>query len=50
MEVVAKARYVRISPKKLRELRELVLGKEVNYAIDILRMYQREGQKFISRQ
>ena len=45
MEVVAKARYVRISPKKLRELRELVLGKEVNYAIDILKNVPKKGSK-----
>lgn len=45
MEVVAKTKYIRISPKKLRELRHLILGKDVSYAIDILKNLPKRGAK-----
>ncbi|MDD3726003.1 MAG: 50S ribosomal protein L22 [Candidatus Ratteibacteria bacterium] len=37
MEVVAKAKYIRQSPKKIRELLELLSGKEVNEALSIIK-------------
>ena len=36
MEAVAKARYVRISPRKMRQVIDLIRGKNVDEAINIL--------------
>lgn len=36
MEAVARARFIRMSPRKVRRVAELVRGKDVNEAIEIL--------------
>jgi len=36
MSFSAKSRYVRISPPKLRPLADVIRGKSVNYALDLL--------------
>jgi len=47
MEVIAKAKFVRISARKLRMLREFVVGKEVNEAIGILQNISKKGSKIL---
>ena len=43
MEAIARARYIRIGPRKLRILRGLVLKKEVKEAIQILQNTSKKG-------
>ncbi|MCM8772399.1 MAG: 50S ribosomal protein L22 [candidate division WOR-3 bacterium] len=49
MEVTAIARYVRISPRKLRTIIELVKGKEVNDAIGILKNLPKKGARILEK-
>ena len=49
MEVVAKARYVRIGPRKLRVLVELVKGKTIEEAIGILRNAKKKGARILEK-
>ncbi|HOK56688.1 MAG TPA: 50S ribosomal protein L22 [bacterium] len=49
MEVVAKAKYVRIGPRKLRVLVELVKGKKVEEAFGILRNVKKRGAKILEK-
>lgn len=49
MEGVARARFVRISPRKLRQVCELVKGKEVEYAMRILPFVPKRGAKIIHK-
>ena len=49
MEVKVKARYVRIGPKKLRMIRELVLEKNIDEAIGILRNLPKKGARILEK-
>jgi large subunit ribosomal protein L22 len=49
MEVKVKAKYVRIGPKKLRMIRELVLGKSIDEAIGILRNLPKKGARILEK-
>ena len=47
MEYKAIHRYIRMSPKKVRYVADLVRGKDVNKALNILRFNNRRGAYFI---
>jgi len=47
MEVKAVSKYVRISPRKLKMIKDLVIGKEVNNAIGILENLPKRGSRYI---
>lgn len=47
MEARATSKYVRISPRKLKMIRDLVVGKEVNYAIGVLQNLPKRGVKYL---
>ncbi len=49
MEAIAKARYVRISPRKTRQVIDLVRGKDVNEAYAILRATPRRASRLIEK-
>lgn len=49
MGYVAKAKYVRISPRKAREVARLVKGQNVNKALSILEFTPRKAARFISK-
>ncbi len=49
MEVSAKARYVRIGPRKLRMIVELIKGKSVEQAIGILKNLQKKGARILEK-
>ena len=47
MEYRAVTRYLRISPRKLRLVADLVRGKDVDEAMDILRLVPKKGAQMI---
>ena len=47
MEAVARTRFVRISPQKLRLVCNLVVGKTVEQALSILQFTPKKGSKMI---
>jgi large subunit ribosomal protein L22 len=49
MEAVARTRFVRISPQKLRLVCALVAGKKVDQALSILEFTPKKGAKIISK-
>ena len=49
METVAKARYLKISPVKLRSVADLVRGKNINKAFGTLAVTQKKGCLFVDR-
>jgi large subunit ribosomal protein L22 len=49
MEAIAKAKYVRISPRKTRQVIDLVRGKDVNEAYGILSTTPRRAAKLIEK-
>jgi large subunit ribosomal protein L22 len=49
MEAVARNRFVRISPQKLRLICELVAGKRVDQALSILEFTPKKGAKIVSK-
>jgi large subunit ribosomal protein L22 len=49
MEAVARTRFVRISPQKLRLICALVAGKKVEQALSILEFTPKKGAKIISK-
>jgi large subunit ribosomal protein L22 len=49
MEAVARTRFVRISPQKLRLVCALVAGKKVDRALSILEFTPKKGAKIISK-
>ncbi len=49
MEALARSRFVRISPQKLRLVCELVAGKRVDQALSILEFTPKKGAKIISK-
>ena len=47
MEVKCVSKYVRISPRKLKMIKDIVIGKEVNNAIEILENLPKRGSRYI---
>jgi large subunit ribosomal protein L22 len=49
MEAIAKNRFIRISPRKLRLVCDLVRGKRVDEALSILDFTPKKGAKILSK-
>ncbi|HXW83726.1 MAG TPA: 50S ribosomal protein L22 [Candidatus Binataceae bacterium] len=49
MEAVARHRYVRISPRKLKLVCDLVVGKPVEQALSILEFTPRKGAPYVAK-
>ncbi len=49
MEAIAKARYVRISPRKTRQVVDLVRGRDVNEAYAILKATPRRASRLVEK-
>jgi large subunit ribosomal protein L22 len=49
MEALARTRFVRISPQKLRLVCNLVAGKSVEQALSVLRFTPKKGARFVSK-
>jgi large subunit ribosomal protein L22 len=49
MEAVARSRFVRISPQKLRLVCELIAGKKVEQALSILEFTPKKGARILSK-
>ncbi len=49
MEALARTRFVRISPQKLRLVCNLVVGKTVEQALSILQFTPKQGAKIVSK-
>lgn len=49
MEVKAKARFIRISPRKARKVVDVVRGKDVANAISILKFLNQRGAKVVEK-
>ena len=49
MEAVAKSRYVRISPQKLRLVCQLVVGKKVGEALAVLDLTPKRGAQVVAK-
>jgi large subunit ribosomal protein L22 len=49
MEAVAKNRFIRISPRKLRLVCDLISGKRVDEALSILDFTPKKGAKILSK-
>lgn len=49
MEAVARTRFVRISPQKLRLVCDLIAGKKVDQALSILEFTPKKGAKILSK-
>ncbi len=47
MEVKAISKYIRISPRKLKMIKDIVIGNEVNQAIQILENLPKRGSKHL---
>jgi len=49
MEFRATARYVRVSPRKARQVADLIRGRRVNAALDVLRFTPRRAARHIEK-
>ena len=49
MQVKAKARFIRIAPRKVRLVVDMVRGKKVDDALGILQFTQKRGAKVVSK-
>ena len=49
MEAIARHRYVRISPRKLKLVCDLVVGKPVEQALSILEFTPKKGAHFVAK-
>jgi len=49
MEAIARTRHIRISPRKLRLVCDLVVGKRVEQALSILEFTPRKGARFVAK-
>jgi large subunit ribosomal protein L22 len=47
MKTIAKAKYLKISPQKLRSVADLIRGKNINNAFSILMVTKKKGCLFI---
>ncbi|HEY6395086.1 MAG TPA: 50S ribosomal protein L22 [Candidatus Binataceae bacterium] len=49
MESISRSRFIRISPRKLKLVCDLVAGKNVEQALSILEFTPKKGAKFVSK-
>ncbi|MBN1434667.1 50S ribosomal protein L22 [Candidatus Fermentibacterales bacterium] len=49
MEAVARARYVRVPPRKARQVADLIRGKTVNQALSVLLTTPRKAAKILEK-
>lgn len=49
MEAVSRSRFIRISPRKLRLVCDLVAGKKVEQALSILEFTPKKGARYLSK-
>jgi len=49
MEALARSRFVRISPRKLRLVCNLIIGKKVDQALSLLEFTPKKGARIISK-
>ena len=49
METLSRTRYLRISPRKLRLVCDLVIGKPVGQALSILEFTPKKGARFVAK-
>jgi large subunit ribosomal protein L22 len=49
MEAVAKSRFIRISPRKLRLVCDLIVGKKIDQALAMLEFTPKRGAKLLSK-
>ena len=49
MEAVARSRHIRISPRKLKLVCDLVVGKHVEQALSILEFTPKKAARFVSK-
>jgi len=49
MEALARSRHIRISPRKLKLVCELVVGKHVERALSILEFTPKKGARFVAK-
>jgi len=49
MDAVAKARFVRVSPRKARQVADLIRGKTVNQALSVLMTVPRRASKIMEK-
>ncbi|HOV21408.1 MAG TPA: 50S ribosomal protein L22 [Candidatus Ratteibacteria bacterium] len=47
MEVKAISKYIRVSPRKLKMIKDIVIGKEINEAIQILESLPKRGSEYL---
>lgn len=47
MEAKAVSRYIRISPRKVRQVSKLIKGQEVEEALDVLKFLPKRGAKIL---
>jgi large subunit ribosomal protein L22 len=49
MEAVARTRFIRISPRKLRLVCDLIVGKKIDQALAVLEFTPKRGAKLLSK-
>ncbi len=49
MEVIAKAKFIRVSPKKLRRIANLIRGRKLDDAISIVKFLKMENKKYFKK-
>ncbi|HZO81959.1 MAG TPA: 50S ribosomal protein L22 [Candidatus Binataceae bacterium] len=49
MEAVARNRFIRISPRKLRLVCDLIVGKKIDQALAVLEFTPKRGAKLVSK-
>lgn len=49
MEAVARSRFIRISPRKLRLVCDLIVGKKIDQALAVLEFTPKRGAKLVSK-
>lgn len=49
MEVSAKAKYLRITPRRLKLVADMVRGKKVNDAVQFLKFTNKKGAKLVNK-
>jgi large subunit ribosomal protein L22 len=49
MEALSRSRHIRISPRKLKLVCDLIAGKKVEHALSILEFTPKKGAKFVSK-
>ena len=49
MESISRSRFIRISPRKLKLVCELIAGKKVDHALSILEFTPKKAARFVSK-